>query len=169
MFPSTRFARSGQVIFPEPQRFATPGEYAPSLTGQGKMSKSVEGSYILLTDNLTTIKNKLAKLPTDSGQGKSVPTSGGVAGLLTFVELFLGKDDRDEYEKQYLSTGLRYGTLKEKLASAIFDELKPLQERRQYFENKPKEVEQILQEGKIYCSKIAKDTLVQVKQAMGLI
>lgn len=163
------FNRMFAPVFPEPQRFATPGEYVPSLTGQGKMSKSVEGSYILLTDNLTTIKNKLAKLPTDSGQGKSVPTSGGVAGLLTFVELFLGKNDRDEYEKQYLSTGLRYGTLKEKLASAIFDELKPLQERRQYFENKPKEVEQILQTGQDYCSKIAQSSLLEVKKAMGLI
>ena len=30
--------------FPEPQRFATEGEYVPSLTGEGKMSKSVAGS-----------------------------------------------------------------------------------------------------------------------------
>src|SRR5258708_5222998 len=38
--------------FPEPQRFATKGEYIPSLKGEGKMAKSVAGSYILLTDNL---------------------------------------------------------------------------------------------------------------------
>jgi tryptophanyl-tRNA synthetase len=30
--------------FPEPKRFATKGEYVPSLAGTGKMSKSVEGS-----------------------------------------------------------------------------------------------------------------------------
>ena len=30
--------------FPEPVRFATSGEYIPSLSGEGKMSKSVEGS-----------------------------------------------------------------------------------------------------------------------------
>lgn len=56
--------------FPEPQRFATAGEYVPSLTGLGKMSKSVEGSYINLTDSLGEIKAKLAKVPTDSGKGK---------------------------------------------------------------------------------------------------
>ena len=59
--------------FPEPQRFATKGEYVPSLTGEGKMSKSVEGSCINLTDNLKTIKAKLAKVPTDGGQGKKNP------------------------------------------------------------------------------------------------
>src|SRR3990172_11651345 len=36
--------------FPEPQRFKTEGEYIPSLTGGGKMSKSIEDSYINLTD-----------------------------------------------------------------------------------------------------------------------
>src|SRR3990170_1867946 len=49
-----------QTTFPEPKRFATKGEYVPSLTGEGKMSKSVEGSYINLTDDLETVKRKLA-------------------------------------------------------------------------------------------------------------
>lgn len=55
--------------FAEPTRFATKGEYVPSITGQGKMSKSVEGSYILLTDDLETVKARLSKVPTDSGKG----------------------------------------------------------------------------------------------------
>src|SRR3989304_1290096 len=59
--------------FPEPVRFDTPGRYVPSLTGEGKMSKSVEGSYIQLTDDLAMIKKRLAAAPTDSGKGKSVP------------------------------------------------------------------------------------------------
>src|ERR1035437_6974497 len=65
------------ATFPEPQRFKTDGEYVPSLLGEGKMAKSVEGSYINLTDDLETIKSKLAKVPTDSGQmGGSVPNKG---------------------------------------------------------------------------------------------
>ena len=99
--------------FPEPQRFATPGQYVPSLTGEGKMSKSVEGSYINLTDNLEEIKGKLAKAPTDEGHGKEVPKEGGVASLLTFVELFQGGRRRAEYETQYTGTGLQYRGLKE--------------------------------------------------------
>ena len=55
--------------FPEPEQFKTEGEYIPSLTGDGKMSKTVEGSYINLTDNLDTIRGKIAKVPTDGGRG----------------------------------------------------------------------------------------------------
>ena len=36
---------------------------------------------------------------TDSGKGKEVPSSGGVAHLLAFVELFQGEKKRKEYEE----------------------------------------------------------------------
>lgn len=166
MFPSTG---SGQVTFPEPQRFATPGEYIPSLKGEGKMSKSVEGSYILLTDDLATIKKRLASAPTDIGRGKKVPEEGGVANLLQLVELFEGKEGRRRYEREYLGSGIKYSELKAELAEAIYEELKPIQERRQYFEERPKLVEGILEKGRKYCSEIAKETLREVKEKMGLL
>lgn len=156
-------------LFPEPQRFATPGESVPSLLGSGKMSKSIEGSYILLTDDLETIKKRLASAPTDLGYGKTILKEGGVANLLTLVKLFEGEERRKRYEKQYLGSGIKYQELKEELAQAIYKELKPIQERRKYFEEHPKEVEKILGEGRVYCSKIAKETLTEAKKAMGLL
>lgn len=56
--------------FPEPTRFATKGEYVPSLKGEGKMSKSVEGSFINLTDDYSAILKRLSAMPTNSGNGK---------------------------------------------------------------------------------------------------
>ena len=164
-----KFNRLYGKTFPEPQRFATPGEYVPSLLGQGKMSKSVEGSYILLIDDLKTIKAKLAKAPTDIGKGKKLPQEGGVANLLTFIEPFQGKERREKYEKQYLSTGIKYADLKNELAEAIYKELEPIQKRRKYYEEHPKEVSEILEKGRQYCSRIAKETLQEVKKAMGLL
>jgi len=163
-----KFNRMFSPIFPEPKRFATPGEHVPSLLGEGKMSKSVEGSYILLTDNLSTIKAKLAKAPTDLGKGKVVPMVGGVANLLTFVELFQGKRRRQEYEKEYLSIGIKYAQLKSELAEVIYKELKPIQARRKYYEVHPQEVKKILEDGRQYCSQIARQTLREAKEAMGL-
>ncbi|MGB9911645.1 MAG: tryptophan--tRNA ligase [Microgenomates group bacterium] len=156
-------------IFPEPQRFATYGEYVPSLLGEGKMSKSKKGSYILLTDDLITIRKKLAAAPTDMGKGEKVPQVGGVANLLKLVELFEGKEKRKKYEQQYLNEGIKYQQLKEELAEAIFQEIKPIQQRRKEFEGKPKLVAKILEEGRKYCSKIARQTLQEVKKAMGLV
>lgn len=154
--------------FPEPKRFATKGEYIPSLTGEGKMSKSVEGSFINLTDSLEEIKSKLAKAPTDSGKGDSVPKEGGVASLLKFVELFEGLDKRKDYENKYLSDGIRYGELKDRLAQAIYEELKPIQAKRKELESNPEYVDRVIKEGAQKAQKVAKETLQEVKKAMGL-
>ena len=155
--------------FPEPQRFATKGEYVPSLVGEGKMSKSIEGSYINLTDDLETIKKRLAAAPTDSGQGDKVPQTGGVANLLKFVELFEGEKRRKEYEEDYLSKGIKYSELKTELAEVIYAEIKPIQKRRKAFEENPKEVERVIAEGAEKAKEIAQRTVREVKEKMGLI
>lgn len=158
-----------QMDFPEPQRFTLPGgESVPSLSGEGKMSKSVEGSYIALTDDLETIGKRLASAPSDSGKGESVPKVGGVANLLAFVELFQGKKRRQEYEALYVTTGIKYKELKEELAKAIYDELKPIQERRQELEGKPEYIDQVLKDGAEKARVVAQKTVDEVKQKMGL-
>jgi tryptophanyl-tRNA synthetase len=154
--------------FPEPKRFATKGEYVPSLAGTGKMSKSVEGSYINLTDSLERIQKVLAGAPTDSGKGSVVPTEGSVANLFTFVELFQGADRRKEYETQYTSGSVRYGDLKKELAEAIFAELKPIQEKRRELENNPSLVNTIIAQGAEKARAAAQQTIDDVKQRMGL-
>jgi tryptophanyl-tRNA synthetase len=154
--------------FPEPVRFKTSGEYVPSLSGEGKMSKSVEGSFINLTDDLKTIQKRLAGAPTDSGKGDVVPTTGGVANLLKFVELFEGNEKRKYYEKKYLGEGIRYGDLKKELADAIFKELKPIQEKRAELEHKTTYVDNVIKDGAEKARKIARETVEDVKEKMGL-
>ncbi|MDH5533148.1 MAG: tryptophan--tRNA ligase [Candidatus Pacebacteria bacterium] len=155
--------------FPATKRFETKGTYVPSLMGQGKMSKSVAGSAINLTDDLKTITKKLSKTPTDSGQGDCVPTEGGVANLLTLVELFQSEEKRREYEGLYTSSGIRYGDLKKSLAEAISEELKPIQERRIELEANPEYVEQVIEDGAKKAREIARETIKEVKEKMGLI
>jgi len=91
-----------------------------------------------------------------------------VANLLTLVELFEGREARADYEAQYLGSGIKYSELKQKLSEAIYRELEPIQERRRELERKPEFIKEILEEGRIYCSKIAKKTLLEVKEKMGL-
>jgi tryptophanyl-tRNA synthetase len=152
--------------FPEPTRFATAGSYVPSLTGEGKMSKSVEGSYISLTDNLQTITNKIAKAPTDAGGPGEVPKDGPVANLFKFVELF--KPERLEYYAGLYGQGkLRYAEMKEELSRAIFDELKPIQERQG--EITDDYVKKVIEEGAEKARKIAGETIKEVKEKMGIL
>ncbi|OGD61961.1 tryptophan--tRNA ligase [Candidatus Beckwithbacteria bacterium RBG_13_42_9] len=154
--------------FPEPKRLITKGDYVPSLSGEGKMSKSIEGSYIALTDSLEIIRKRLAKVPTDSGHGEIIPTVGGVANLLTLVELFQGVNVCKEYQERYLDSGIKYAELKTALAEAIFKELKPIQEKRKKLEANPDYVERVIREGAEKARAIASKTLDEVKEKMGL-
>lgn len=152
--------------FPEPQRFKTEGEYVPSLLGEGKMSKSVEGSFINLVDDLETIKSKLAKVPTDSGTvGGEVPKTGGVAVLFTLMKLF--GIDHKQHENDYKNKKIRYSDIKENLASTISEHLKPIQDKRKKFEQNPKLVDEIINEGIKKCSEIAEETMQGVRKKMG--
>lgn len=178
---------------PEPQRFATAGEYVPSLKGEGKMSKSVEGSYINLTDSLEEIHEKLKGAPTDSGKGQietaassaNTPKTSvaskvrfidgdtnqesiGVANILTLVELFEGEEKRQHYHQLYQGEGIRYGQLKEELAQSIYQELAPIQERRNKLENQPEYIDKIIADGAKKAEKIANQNLQEIQQAMGL-
>lgn len=163
------FNRRFGLTFPEPQIYLMSSSYIPSLTGEGKMSKSKQGSYINLVDSLDVIQDKLAKVPTDIGKGTKIPNKGGVAVLFILIELFEGQKKRMDYEKLYLSTGIKYKSLKEELAMAIYKELKPIQEKRRYYQEQPELVDEILEKGKKYASQIAKQTIQEVKEKMGIV
>lgn len=155
--------------FPECRRFKTMGEYVPSLTGQGKMGKSIEGSFINLTDTLEEIKQKLAKVPTDSGTtGGDVPKEGGVATLFTLLALFNHDDMHKKYKQDYYEGKIRYGEMKTTIAEAIYKELQPFQERRKEFESNPQLVDDILEESNEKCTVMAQATMQEVKEKMGL-
>lgn len=156
--------------FPEPKRFKTEGEYIPSLLGEGKMSKSVEGSYINLTDDLETIKKKIAKIPTDSGTtGGQLPESGGVANLFTLSKLFMSSDMYNKYVQDYEGKNIRYSDMKTDLSEAIFSDLMPIQEKRREYEENPEKVDQILKEHTEKCREQAQATVKEVREKMGFL
>jgi len=155
--------------FPEPQRFKTDGEYVPSLSGGGKMSKSVSGSYINMTDDLDTIRKRLAAAPTDSGAiGGEVPKEGGVANLFKFLKLFKLDKEYKKFEQDYKDKKIRYTELKEVLSQAIYKELQPFQERRKIFKEDSKLVDEIINASNRKCLQMAEETMREVKEKMGL-
>lgn len=155
--------------FPEPKRFKTMGEYVPSLTGSGKMSKTVEGSFINIADDLETIKKKLAKVTTDIGTtGGQVPKEGGVASLFTLLALFNKNDMHKKFKEDYEKGVIRYGEMKNLIAEAIYEDLKPMQEKRKYYEENPELVDEIIAGSRQACLEIADMTMKEVKEKMGL-
>jgi tryptophanyl-tRNA synthetase len=152
--------------FPEPQRFATPGGYIPSLTGEGKMSKSVEGSYILLMDSLDEIRKKVRSVPTSSEVGGEMGS--GVKTLFSFLEL-LAPQEVPRFQASFADGTLRYVDLKDTVAEAIFAELKPVQQRRRELKADPAAINQVITSGRDRANKIAQATLKEVKEKLGLL
>jgi len=152
--------------FPEPVRFATKGEYIPSLTGTGKMAKTIEGSYINLTDSKEEIRKKVRSIPTATVSGGEMTP--GVKTLFAFAELFIPNEVKG-FKKSYQDQSLQFVSLKDAIAEVIHKELKPFQERRKKIEADPKYVDQVIKDGAARARKIARETVHEVKQKMGLL
>lgn len=146
--------------FPEPQSFKTTGEYVPSLKGEGKMSKTVERSYIDLTDSKETIQKKIRSIPTSSEVGGKASDE-TLKTLFTYAELFLGKKP----DKGKLT---QYAPLKDEIAEAIYNQLKTIQEKRREIEKNSADVDQVIKEGATKAREAAGKTLTEVKKSMGL-
>ncbi len=151
--------------FPEPVRFATPGEYIPSLKGEGKMSKSVEGSYINLTDSLDEIRKKVRLIPTATTSGGEM--NAGIKTLFIFAQLFI-PEKVDFFKKEFENGTLKFVTIKDEVADAIYKEFIPLQQKRKTLLSDPAYVDTVLKEGAEKARAIASVTLQEVKQKMGL-
>lgn len=151
--------------FPEPVRFATKGEYIPSLTGEGKMSKTVQGSYIILTDSKDEIIKKIRSVPTATQSGGEMTP--GVKTLFTFAQLFI-PNEVEGFKKSYQDQSLQFVSLKDAIAEAIYAELKPFQERREKIAADPKYVDEVIKNGASRARKIARETVREIKEKMGL-
>lgn len=152
--------------FPEPVRFATKGEYIPSLTGEGKMSKTVANSYINLTDSVDEIRKKIRSVPTATTVGGEMTP--GIKTLFTFAELFI-PNEVNKYKKEYENGSLKFVELKDAIAEGIYQELKPFQERRKKIANNAKYVNEVIENGAERAHQIAQKTIHEVKEKMGLL
>jgi len=152
--------------FPEPVRFATKGEYIPSLTGEGKMAKTVEESYINLTDSLEEIRKKVRSIPTATHSGGEM--SPGIKTLFTFASLYISSEV-EKYKKQFNDGTLQFVTLKDAIAEAIYKELEPFQKRRAEIVKNQKYIDQVIADGTKRARKIARETVREVKEKMGLL
>jgi tryptophanyl-tRNA synthetase len=124
-----------------------------------KMGKSL-GNSITFTDSEDDIKKKIKGAITNEIGSKN---------LLGLFEQF--SDDFEaikKFNQQFKDGTIKYSELKPLLADAIIQKLKPIREKRAYYEKNPKVVEGILFEGTKKARHLAKQTLAKVKEKMFL-
>ena len=133
-----------------------------------KMSKSATGAghAVALLDPPDKIRKTIMRATTDSNPAVDFDRLGaGVANLLSIYQAFSGESD-DAMKAQF--TGLRYGDLKKHVAEIVIAHLEPFQERYRQITSDPGYLAGVLREGAGRVAPIANDTVLTVKQRMGL-
>jgi len=157
----------GKVILPEPQALLTPASKMPGLDGQ-KMSKSY-GNTITLRDTTDEVSEKVRRMPTDPARVRR--TDPGDPDKCPVYQLHLVYTDQathDWVNQGCRSAGIGCLDCKKPVIDAICAELAPMQQRAIEYENNPDAVRLILNEGAERARDAARDTLNEVRQAIGL-
>lgn len=135
-----------------------------------KMSKSstIPNDTILLIDTPEEIMKKIKKAVTDS-EGIVKYDEQNKPGISNLMEIYgiITHKTMDEIEKEF--EGQNYGVFKTKVAEAIIEELKPLQERYNQLMANPEYLKEICKKGAEKASLIANKTLTDVYTKIGII
>ncbi len=169
---ANRFNHRYGDIFPEPYAFNFGEELikVPSLDGSGKMSKS-ENQYatIYLSDDDELIRKKIKKAVTDNiPTEKNSPKTPNIQNLFSLLQLVSSDDIIKKFDDDYNNLTIRYGDLKEQLATDMISFISPIRERAKSIFNDEDYLKQIMAEGAAKARESAAKTLHTVKRSMGL-
>ena len=149
----------------EPDYLLSEHKRIKGLDGNSKMGKSL-GNCIYLTDDDDTIREKVRGAITDTTKiRKDDPANPDVCMVGYYHHLF------SENNLDTICSECREGkrgcvACKKELADNIIARLKPIRERRKYYEQNPEIVKEILRKGTEKARNITKETVKNIKKSM---
>ena len=157
----------GKVILPEPQALLTEASKMPGLDGQ-KMSKSYN-NVIALRDEADVIESKIRTMPTDPARvRRNDPGNPDLCPVWQLHKIYSDESTRDWVQQGCRSAGIGCVDCKQPIIAAVQAEVAPLQARAKEYEQQPELVRSIIDEGCDQARDSARETLEDVRQAMGL-
>lgn len=162
-----KFNRIYGHVFPIPKALVGRVPRLIGIDGKTKMSKSL-GNCIYLSDPESVVAQKVKKMYTDPTRLKATDP-GHIEGNVVFTYLEVFHPDRDELEslkQKYTQGKIGDAEVKRLLTKSLNDFLEPIKERRAYYRAHPKDVKEVLIEGTLRAKGIARETMLQVKDAM---
>lgn len=157
----------GKMILAEPQALLTKSSKMPGLDGR-KMSKSYN-NVISLRDDEDEIMKKLKTMPTDPARVRlSDPGDPDKCPVWPFHEVYSDEDTRNWVQEGCRSAGIGCLECKKPVIDSVIAEVLPIREKARQYEENPSTVKSILSEGSEKAREVARETLDDVRQAMGL-
>jgi tryptophanyl-tRNA synthetase len=158
---------SGKMILAEPKALLTPAAKMPGLDGQ-KMSKSY-GNTIALREPIDDVAKKINTMPTDPARVRlKDPGDPDKCPVWQLHEVYSDEDTKAWVQHGCRSAGIGCLTCKKPVIDAVAAELAPIQERARQYEKDPDVVRSIIAEGCEQARESARETLQDVREAMGL-
>lgn len=158
----------GKAILPEPQALLTPESKMPGLDGE-KMSKSYQNT-IALREAPESVTQKLRTMPTDPARvRRSDPGDPAKCPVWQFHEIYSDEDTRQWAREGCTSAGIGCLDCKQPVIDAVLAEQQPIRERSEEFLEDSDTVRAIIDEGCEAARDVARDTLDDVRQVMGLV
>lgn len=162
-----RFNELYGTVFEEPRALVGEVPRLIGLDGKGKMSKSL-GNAISLDSSKSEVEAKLKKAVTDPARVHKIdPGHPDICPVFAYHEAFMPEESEDIRE-QCTQAKIGCAECKLRIARRINDVLEPMRERRTYYEARPKRVEEILQSGTEQARHIARETMLEVREAMNI-
>ncbi len=157
----------GEVLV-EPKAVLSTTKRIKGLDGNDKMGKSL-GNAIYLADSEEEILKKVMSAVTDPNRIKKDDLGNPDVCMVSYYhKLFSPQMEVDEVCKECREGKRGCVACKKQLAKNISDTLKPIREKRKYYEEHLEEVDKILEEGTKKARKTARETMKKVKKAMKL-
>ena len=137
-----------------------------SLTNPEKKMSKTGDEALLLDDEPEEIMRKLKKAVTASEPGKKSP---GVENLFFLLEHFGTQEEIQFFRDQQRKDSLKFSELKETLAKEIASYFAEFREKKKELLSKPEYLAQALGDGAQRAREVASQTLMEVKQKIGLL
>ncbi|MBR3249959.1 MAG: tryptophan--tRNA ligase [Clostridia bacterium] len=157
----------GDILI-EPEAVLSSEKRIKGLDGNEKMGKSL-GNAIYLSDSEEEINKKVMSAVTDPNRIKKDDKGNPDICMVYYYHKLFSTDEEVKTVCEECKAGKR-GCVgcKKQLSQNIINELKPIREKRAYYEAHPEEVDHILIEGTKKAQAVAKETMKKVKKAMKL-
>ena len=157
----------GKVILPEPRALLAPTSKLLGLDGR-KMSKSY-GNTISLRESPVSVEEKIKTMQTDPNRvRREDPGDPGKCPVWNLHEVYSNDEVKDWVQTGCRSAGIGCLDCKGPLIDSILKEQSPIRERAREYQEDTETVRGIISEGCEAAREIARETIRDVRQAMGL-
>ncbi|MEO5702589.1 MAG: tryptophan--tRNA ligase [Gammaproteobacteria bacterium] len=158
----------GRVILPEPQALLTPTSKMPGLDGQ-KMSKSY-GNTIGLREDPKSIETKLRTMRTDPKRVRRTdPGEPEKCPVWSLHKVYSSEATKSWVQQGCRTAGIGCLDCKQPVIDAVLAELAPIRARAVEFTENPNAVKKIIADGCEAARVVARETMDEVRQAVGVL